>query len=177
MKFSRVGACLLIGLTGLVLIGFHGHAQPVTPAMTPSDNKLCNKVIVYPAAAERIDQLKQRGFTQVKSYGSYWVVEATDAQVDELTKVYGARAVKDSRLNRIELGAASFDTTVGQPTVPAGFQQVDGPGKRLRLVQFRGRDGQRAVAEDLMGHYGQIGAVDPAAERHDAGTDVDKKVT
>jgi hypothetical protein len=100
--------------------------------------KPSNKVMVYPTATESIDQLQQSGFTRVRNYGSYWVVEATDAQVDELTKMYGARAVKDSRLNRIELGAVSFDTTVSQPTVPAGFQQVDGPGKRLRLVQFRG---------------------------------------
>lgn len=132
MKFSAIKLCALVGLASLILIGFRSHALPVT-IVTPN-----NKVIIYPTVTESIDQLNQNGITKVKNYGSYWLVEATDAQVDELTKMYGARAVKESRLNRIELDVASFDTTAGDPSVPKDLQQVDGPGKRLRLVQFRG---------------------------------------
>lgn len=132
MKFSAIKLCALVGLAGLILMGFrsHGHARPVVTAN--------NKVVIYPTATESIDQLNQKGITNARNYGSYWLVEATDAQVAELTKLYGARAVNQSRMNRIELSAGSIDTTAGVPTVPKGFQQVDGPGKRLRLVQFHG---------------------------------------
>ena len=138
MKVSRVGACLLIGLAGLVLIGLYGHAQPVTTTSNKPALASNNKVIIYPAASERIDQLTERGFAKVKSYGSFWLVEATDAQVAELVHMYGARAVKANDLNRIRLRNLSFDTTEGDPTVPADLRQQELTGKNLRLIQFRG---------------------------------------
>ncbi|MGA2602632.1 MAG: choice-of-anchor D domain-containing protein [Verrucomicrobiia bacterium] len=131
MKFSVSRWCVLVVLAGLIFMGVHSHATPTLP---PSNNK----VIIYPTGDETFDQLRQRGFTRVRNYGSYWLVEATDAQVDELTHLYGARAAVNNRFNRIELGSASFDTSVGEPPVPPQYRQAEGKGERLRLVQFRG---------------------------------------
>jgi uncharacterized repeat protein (TIGR01451 family) len=138
MKFSVIRWCVPVVLAGLILIGVHGHA---TPAPSPSNKVLSpskNKVIIYPTVTEKIDQLAQKGITKVRSYGSYWLVEATDAQVDQLTQMYGARAVGANDLNRIRLTSLSFDTTAGDPVVPANLRQVDREGKYLRLVQLRG---------------------------------------
>ena len=140
MKLSKIFLCALVGLAGLILMGRHGQALSVAT----TDNKVItypsteNKVIIYPTADEKIDQLKEKGIQKVKNYGSYWLVEATDAQVDQLTQLYGERAVKENRFNRIQLNDTTFDTLSGEPTVPANLRQEDGSGKRLRLVQFRG---------------------------------------
>ncbi|MGO9527263.1 MAG: choice-of-anchor D domain-containing protein [Verrucomicrobiia bacterium] len=131
MKFSESKWCVPVVLMGLILFGMHTRA---TAALPPSNNK----VIIYPAATETIDQLTQKGITKVWNYGSYWLVQATDAQVDELTRMYGARAVTANDLNHIRLRNLSFDTTEGDPVVPANLRQQDQPGKRLRLIQFRG---------------------------------------
>lgn len=131
MKFSVNKWCVLIVLAGLTLFGVHSRA---TPALRPS----YNKVIIYPAATEKIEQLTQMGITDVRNYGSYWLVEATDAQVDELTRTFGARAVVENDLNHIRLAGLSFDATAGDPVVPANLRQVDGAGRNLRLVQFFG---------------------------------------
>jgi hypothetical protein len=131
MKFSESKRCVLVVLMGLILFGVHGRATPASP---PSDNK----VIIYPVATETIDQLTQQGITRVRDYGSYWLVQATDAQTAELTRLYGARAVKANDLNRIRLKSLSFDTTEGDPVVPAKLRQEEPTGQRLRLIQFCG---------------------------------------
>jgi uncharacterized repeat protein (TIGR01451 family) len=140
MKLSKICLCALVGLAGLLFAMHHGQALPVATTgnnviISPNAN---NKVIIYPTADEKIEQLKEKGFQKVKNYGSYWLVEATDAQVSELTQMYRERAVKENRLNRIQLNDISFDTTEGEPFVPVDFRQEAGAGKRLRLVQFRG---------------------------------------
>jgi len=140
MKLSKICLCALVGLAGLILMGRHGQAVPATT----TDNKVIihpnadNKVIIYPNANEKIAQLNEKGIQKVKNYGSYWLVEATDAQVEQLTQIYGERAVKETRFNRIQLANMSFDTFSGEPFVPDGLREPDGNGKRLRLVQFRG---------------------------------------
>jgi len=131
MKFSESKRCVLVVLMGLILFGVHGRATPASP---PSDNK----VIIYPVATETIDHLTQQGITRVRDYGSYWLVQATDAQTAELTRLYGARAVKANDLNRIRLKSLSFDTTEGDPVVPAKLRQEEPTGQRLRLIQFCG---------------------------------------
>src|ERR1017187_3274912 len=142
MKLSRINSyavisLALIGLAGCLHNGSSSHGESAALA----NNSVVvanNKVVIYPTANEKIDQLRQKGI-KVRDYGSYWLAEATDAQVAELTKIYGARASKESRFNRIQLGVVSFDTTAGEPVIPAGFRQKEeGLGKRLRLVQFRG---------------------------------------
>ena len=144
MKFSAFRICAFVGLTGLALVGFYSHAQPTAVASNPAvvanikPAAANNKVIVYQAANESLAQLKAKGITRVTNYGSYWLVEATDAQVDQLTQMYGSRAVKDSRFNRVQLNGVTIETTSGEPSVPAAFREKEGPGKRLRLVQFRG---------------------------------------
>jgi hypothetical protein len=112
-------------------MGAYSHAE----ARLPSGN---NKVIIYPAATETIEQLAQKGITNVRNYGSYWLVEATEAQTSELERIYGGRAMVDNDLNRIRLRTLSFDTTEGSPTVPADLRQTAPTGKRLRLIQFGG---------------------------------------
>lgn len=138
MKFSESKWCVLFVLTGLIFMGVHGHATPALPPASPPRNNSNNKVIVYPTSSETIDQLKQTGITKVRNYGSYWLVQATDAQVGELTRLYGPRAVKANDLNHIRLRNLSFDTTEGDPVVPAGLRQENPTGKRLRLMQFCG---------------------------------------
>ncbi|MGD1019661.1 MAG: choice-of-anchor D domain-containing protein [Verrucomicrobiia bacterium] len=130
MKFSVSRWCVLIVLAGVIL-GVHSQASPVLP----HGNK---KVIVYPTGTETIDQLTQQGITDVRNYGTYWLVEATEAQAAELTRLYGPRAVEANDLNRIRLRNSSFYTTEGDPTVPADLRQEEPTGRRLRLIQFRG---------------------------------------
>lgn len=131
MRFSVSKWCVVVVLAGLVIMGVRSHATPALPRGT-------NKVMVYPTSTETIDQLTQKGITNVRNYGSYWLVEATKAQAAELTRLYGARAVEANDLNRIRLRNLSFDTTEGDPVVPANLRQVAGAGKNLRLMQFRG---------------------------------------
>ncbi len=114
---------------------YPSRQRPTRPLFTrvPSTKSLSTR-----AGDEKIDQLREKGFQKVSNYGSYWLVEATDAQVDQLTQLYGERAVKESQFDRIRLTGATIDTLFGEPTVPASLREQDGPGKRLRLVQFRG---------------------------------------
>ncbi len=137
MKFSKMWLCVLVGLAGLFLMGRHGRGLPAAVANNPVATAN-NKVFIYPTVGEKIEQLQAKGIQKVKNYGSYWLVEASDAQVDQLTKLYGDRAVKENRLNRIQLSDTSFDTASGDPAIPASFREEEGPGKRLRVVQFRG---------------------------------------
>jgi len=109
MIFSRTRLSVLVGLTGLAFAVYRGQALPVTTTankvlISPSAD---NKVFIYPTADETIDQLKEKGIQKVSNYGSYWLVEATDAQVEQLTQLYGERAVKETRLNRIQLNGTS----------------------------------------------------------------------
>jgi uncharacterized repeat protein (TIGR01451 family) len=140
MKLSKTRLSVLVGLAGLVLLGYRGKALPVatTANKAVSSSNADNKVVIYPAADEKIDQLKENGIRDVKNYGSYWLVEATDAQVDQLTQLYGERAVNANRFNLIQLSDTTFDTLSGEPAVPTNLREEDGAGKRLRLVQFRG---------------------------------------
>ncbi len=115
-----------------------GLVLPSATHGASSASKKTHKLIVYPEAGETVADLKARGFGKVDNYGSYWVVEADDTQQAELERTHGSRAVKADYLNRIELSAAKFDTTIGEPSVPPHLRQVVGPGKRLRLVQFKG---------------------------------------
>ncbi len=97
-----------------------------------------SKVLIYPTEGETIEQLEQRGIPTVKNYGSYWLVEADDQQVNSLKATHGDRAQKANYLNVIELDAVALDTSVGEPAVPGQLRQADPQGKRLRLVQFVG---------------------------------------
>src|SRR5579862_829041 len=130
MKFSKMWLCVLVGLAGLFLVVRHGQALPAA--------RTDNKVFIYPNPGESIGDLQAKGIQKVKDYGSYWLVEATDSQVNELTKMYGSRAVKDTSLNRIHLNVVTFDPLSDEPSVPANLREEDTSGKRLRLVQFRG---------------------------------------
>lgn len=128
MRVVRGYIWMLFSL-GLVLpFGVQGLAQTAN----------VNRVIVYPNPGESIAQLKQGGFAKVDDCGSYWIVEATDAQAESLGKSHGHRAFKANDLTRIELAAASFDTAVGEPSVPDTLRQSLTAGQRLRLVQFKG---------------------------------------
>jgi hypothetical protein len=97
-----------------------------------------NKVIIYPGPADSIDQLKQQGIEKVDNYGSYWVVEVGDKDLAKVRATFGNRVVPANSLNHIQLRAASINTTRNEPAVPAGMEQVEGPGERLRIVQFKG---------------------------------------
>ena len=121
----------LVGVFGLAL----GFIVQAASADTAGAN---NKVIIYPGPGDSIDQLKQQGVEKVDNYGSYWVAEVGDKDLVRVNAMFGSRAVSASNLNRIELRAASIDTTGNGPTVPAGMEQVESPGPRLRIVQFKG---------------------------------------
>ena len=86
MKFHALRVCALVGLTGLAVVGFYGHARPTAvvsvPVAVATGAVANNKVVIYPSANESIGQLKAKGITKVTNYGSYWLAEATEAQVD-----------------------------------------------------------------------------------------------
>ena len=115
-----------------------GLVLPPAAHGAPSDAKKLHKLIVYPAAGETVAQLKARGVTKVDDYGSYWVVEADEAQMAEVERTHGDRAVKADHLNGVELGTGRIDTTAGEPAIPPHLQQAETPGNRLRLIQFKG---------------------------------------
>ena len=131
MRFSGRRYWLLVGVIGLAL-GFIGQAAP-------ADNTGANrKVIIYPGPGDSIDQLKQQGIEKVDNYGSYWVAEVGDKDLAKVRATFGNRVVSANSLNRIELRTASINTRGNGPVVPAGMEQVEGPGRRLRIVQFEG---------------------------------------
>ena len=131
MRFSGRRYWSLVSVIGLAL-GFIVQAAPAVNAGT------INKVIVYPGPSDSIDQLKQQGIEKVDNYGSYWVAEVRDKNLAKLKATFGSRAVLANDLNHIELRAASIDTTGKAPAAPAGLEQVETPGRRLRIVQFKG---------------------------------------
>ena len=131
MRFSGRRYWSLVSVIGLVL-GF------IVPAALADNAGANNKVIVYPGPGDSIDQLKQQGIEKVDNYGSYWVAEVGDKNLAKLKATFGNRAVAANDLNHIELRGASIDTTGKQPAVPEGMEQVETPGRRLRIVQFKG---------------------------------------
>jgi hypothetical protein len=131
MRFSGRRYWLLVGVIGLAL-GFIVRAAPTDKAGTN------NKVIIYPGPTDSIDQLKQQGIEKVDNYGSYWVAEVGEKDLAKLKVTFGDRTVPANDLNHIELRAASFDTTGNEPAAPAGMEQVEKSGPRLRIVQFKG---------------------------------------
>ncbi len=92
-----------------------------------------NKVLIYPNATDSIRDLKARGVTNVRDYGSYWLAEATDTQVAALQARLGDRLTKANYLNVIELQTKALDTT----TTPAVEPTVVS-GRQFYLVQFAG---------------------------------------
>jgi hypothetical protein len=131
MKFSRRHF-------GLFLVGSIGTVFVVTQGLAEPAQKRPNRVIIYPAPGETVDELTQRGLKKVRDFGSYWLAEASDEQLNTLKASHEGRAVKANYLNRIELAAAQIDTTVGEPAIPAQLQEKVAFGNRLRLVQFVG---------------------------------------
>lgn len=128
MKALRVMFGLLIGI---VLAG--AVAAPAQAAATTR-----NKVMIYPAPGETLDQLQKQGIANVDNYGSYWVADATDEQVGTLKGRYGTRLQKANHLFRIELNAMPLDTSLGERGIHKSLAQAASTGKRLRLIQFKG---------------------------------------
>ncbi len=130
----RVSGCRFWSLVGAIAfsIGFALPAGAVTSA-GPS-----YKVIIYPGPGDSIDQLKQQGIEKVDNYGSYWVAEVGGKDLAKVRAKFGDRVVPGNRLNHIELRAASINTAGREPQIPAGLEEVEGAGKYLRIVQFKG---------------------------------------
>ncbi|MGD0016143.1 MAG: choice-of-anchor D domain-containing protein [Verrucomicrobiia bacterium] len=126
LRFWAAGVLVTVVLP----FGNVAHGQSA-PAKT-------NKILVYPTGTESVSQLKEHGIDSAVNYGSYWLVDATDAQVKSLHARYGDRAMNADYLNKVELAATALDTTVGEPAIPSHLKQSAMDGKRLRLVQFKG---------------------------------------
>lgn len=104
------GRFWMLCILGLVLpLGVQGQPQGT------ADH---HKAIVYPQAGESVAALRQQGFQKIDDYGSFWVVQGSDAQIQTLEKKFGDRAARADYLNRIELTALSLDTTVGDLSDP-----------------------------------------------------------
>ncbi len=131
MRFS---GCRFWSLVGAIAFSI-GFALPAGAAASANAS---NKVIIYPGPSDSIDRLKQQGIEKVDNYGSYWVAEVGDKDLAKLKATFGNRAVPANDLNHIELRAASIDTTGKEPAVREGMEQVETPGRRLRIVQFKG---------------------------------------
>ena len=129
---------LLSLLAGVLSLGaaVSAHSQPES----------INKLLIYPDANDSVDQLKSNSVTKVIDYGSFWVIEATDTQVESLKKTHGDRLVKANYFNKLELGNEAIDTglipSIVTTNLPAGdaaaLQGGAGDEKRLRLIQFAG---------------------------------------
>jgi hypothetical protein len=131
MKFSGWRLCALAALAGLVFVGVGSRALAAATAK--------NKVIIYPSANETVDQLKQQGISHVDNYGSYWVAEVDDRELQDLKATYGDQIVDGYRLDRLDLQNYTIHTARGgEALVPPDLQQTDTKGRRLRLIQFKG---------------------------------------
>jgi Subtilase family/Abnormal spindle-like microcephaly-assoc'd, ASPM-SPD-2-Hydin len=130
----RVSGCRFWSLVGAIgfSIGFTLSAGAVPSASTS------HKVIIYPGPGDSIDQLKQQGVEKVDNYGSYWVAEVGDRDLAKVRATFGNRVVPANNFNRIELRTASINTMGNGLVIPAGLEQVESPGRRLRIVQFKG---------------------------------------
>jgi hypothetical protein len=131
MRFSGRRYWSLAGVIGLAL-------GLIVQAALADNAGATNKVIVYPGPTDSIDQLKRQGVEKVDNYGSYWVAEVGDKNLAKVKAAFGNRVVPANDLNLIKLRAASIDTTGKTPAAPAGMEQVENPGRRLRIVQFKG---------------------------------------
>jgi hypothetical protein len=131
MRFLGRRYWLLVGMIGLAF-GF------IVPAVLADSTGANHKVMIYPGPDDSIDQLKQQGIKKVDNYGSYWVAEIGDRDLAKLRATYGDRIVPANSLNRIELRTASINTAGSELAIPAGLEQVESPGPRLRIVQFKG---------------------------------------
>jgi hypothetical protein len=101
-------------------------------------NSRRSKIVIYRSANESISQMQQFGISHVIDYGSYWLVEATDAQLASVKTKYGERVMKADYMNRIELNVCEIDASQGEPYIPDSLRESAPSGNRLRLVQFRG---------------------------------------
>src|SRR5207249_2051301 len=62
----------------------------------------------------------------------------TEAQADALLKSHSGLARRADHFDKIELHNTTFDTTVGEPAIPAYLKEQSAGNKRLRIVQFQG---------------------------------------
>ncbi len=131
--------CLLSLVLGISVLG--------AAASAPAQTTRTNKVLIYPNATDTIRDLNARGITTVRDYGSYWLAEATDAQLAALQARLGDRVGKANYLNVIELQTEALDTATTAAVLPTVAS-----GRKLCLVQFagpilperRGQGGRRA---------------------------------
>ena len=131
MRFLGCRFWSLLGAIALTI----GFTLPAGATVTANTS---NKVIIYPDPGDSIDQLKQQGIEKVDNYGSYWVAEVGDKDLAKVREMFGNRVEPANALNHIELRTAFINTTGNEPAVPASLKQVEGPGRRLRIVQFKG---------------------------------------
>lgn len=131
MRFSGCRFWLLVGAIAFS-IGF------ALPARATVSTGASYKIIIYPGPGDSIDQLQQQGIEKVDSYGSYWVAEVGDKDLAKVRATFGSRVVPANALNHIELRTAFINTTGDEPAVPTNLKQVEGPGRCLRIVQFKG---------------------------------------
>ncbi|MGD0058937.1 MAG: putative Ig domain-containing protein [Verrucomicrobiia bacterium] len=131
MKFSEIRLCVLVGLTGFMVL----WAQTSARATITTTG---HRVMIQPAKGETIDQLRQQGITRVDNYGSYWLAEVNAKQLADLKATHGDRVVDADYLNLIELRGATIDVRAGEPPVTPDMQEVETTGRRLRIVQFKG---------------------------------------
>jgi len=108
------------------------------PAFAQTPGKRLHKMLIHPGRNDSIAQLESSGITNVENYGSFWLVQANDAQEAALKKAFGSRASQADQFNRIEMSSISLDTTEPEPVLPDNLRQTNPVGKRLRLVQFQG---------------------------------------
>ncbi|MCS7048993.1 MAG: choice-of-anchor D domain-containing protein [Verrucomicrobiae bacterium] len=115
-------------LSALIVAGFWIGGSPESYASRT------NKILVYPTGNETVQDLRAQGITQVRDYGSYWVVTGSDDVFARLKGRFGDRAVKANYLNVLELEAAPIDTGAQAAGLPAFPTQ----GSGLYLVQYVG---------------------------------------
>jgi hypothetical protein len=112
--------------------------QGVSVQAAPNPNTKKNKVILYPSEGDSIDQLTKLGIKKVRNYGTFWLVEADDAELQALKQAHGKKMRSANHLNTISLANQPLNTTEAEPDAKVAMKETKTSGKRLRLVQFSG---------------------------------------
>ncbi len=97
-----------------------------------------HKIIVSAEDAEIRQILLKAGAQELADYKSFWLLLADDIVLGSLTAEQWTRIQVRDDFNVIALKTSPFDTTVGEPAIPAELRLKVIVGKQLHLVQFVG---------------------------------------
>ncbi len=123
-----------------------GAARPGVKQLSYRSPSATHKLLLSADDAD-IEQrlMSSRSTRKAKKYGSYSLVEVTEAELSSMDASTLDRASLRDDLNLVMLKPGQLDTTGPEPTIAADLRQADTPLRALHLVQLFGPPTPEAV--------------------------------